>query len=62
MLGLLVTGLTNADIPRRLCVSVETVRTHVQRILGKLGVATRQEVAARVQAPGQATSGPARHA
>jgi DNA-binding CsgD family transcriptional regulator len=48
VLGLLVTGLTNADIARRLCVSVETVRTHVQRILGKLGVATRQEAAARM--------------
>jgi len=49
VLGLLVTGLTNADIARRLCVSVETVRTHVQRILGKLGVATRQEAATRVR-------------
>jgi DNA-binding CsgD family transcriptional regulator len=48
VLGLLVTGLSNPDMARRLCVSVETVRTHVQRILGKLGVATRQEVAERV--------------
>jgi DNA-binding CsgD family transcriptional regulator len=50
VLGLLVTGLTNADIGRRQCVSVETVRTHVQRILGKLGVATRQEAAERARA------------
>lgn len=48
VLALLVTGLTNADMARRLCVSVETVRTHVQRILGKLGVDTRQQVAERV--------------
>jgi DNA-binding CsgD family transcriptional regulator len=49
VLGLLVTGLTNADIARRLCVSVETVRTHVQRILGKLGVSSRQEAAVRAR-------------
>ena len=42
-------GATNADIAQRLCVSVERVRTHVQRILGKLRVATRQEAATRVR-------------
>ncbi len=58
VLGLLVTGLTNADIARRLCVSVETVRTHVQRILGKLGVATRQEAAERARSPAPALAPP----
>jgi DNA-binding CsgD family transcriptional regulator len=38
-------GLTNGAIAARLHVSIETVRTHVRRILGKLGVASRVEAA-----------------
>jgi DNA-binding CsgD family transcriptional regulator len=41
-------GLSNAAIAARLHVSVETVRTHVRRILAKLGVRSRVEAALRV--------------
>lgn len=34
---MLVRGLTSADIAKQLCISIKTVRTHRDRILGKLG-------------------------
>jgi hypothetical protein len=40
----------------RLHVSIETVRTNVQRTLGELGVASRVEAAARLRAYGQPSS------
>jgi DNA-binding CsgD family transcriptional regulator len=43
-------GLSNAEIAARLHVSIETVRTHVQRILGKLAVASRNDAAIIVKA------------
>jgi two-component system, NarL family, nitrate/nitrite response regulator NarL len=46
VLSLLVTGSDNADIARRLSVSANTVRTHVQSILTKLGVRSRLQAAA----------------
>ena len=45
VLELLGEGLTNASIAQRLFVSVETVKTHVHRVLDKLGVSTRAQAA-----------------
>ncbi|MEJ2887690.1 ABC transporter substrate-binding protein [Actinomycetospora aeridis] len=44
---LLVAGLTNAGIARRLAIGARTVGTHVDRVLGKLDVASRGAAAAR---------------
>jgi DNA-binding CsgD family transcriptional regulator len=49
VLGLLSLGLPNSEIARRLFVSVETVRTHVARILHKLDVRTRAEALLRIR-------------
>lgn len=46
VLKLLVEGSDNATIARRLSVSANTVRTHVQSILTKLGVRSRLQAAA----------------
>ncbi|MGC9348692.1 MAG: response regulator [Anaerolineae bacterium] len=43
VLGLIVEGLTNAEIADRLVVSVATVKFHVSNVLSKLGVDTRTE-------------------
>ena len=43
VLGLMVEGLNNTQIARRLVVSPSTVKSHVSSILGKLGVASRTE-------------------
>jgi DNA-binding CsgD family transcriptional regulator len=47
VLALIATGATNAAISRRLCISDGTVKSHVQRIFKKIGVATRAEAAAQ---------------
>jgi DNA-binding CsgD family transcriptional regulator len=41
----LTAGLSNAAIATELTVSIETVRTHIRRILGKLGAKTRTQAA-----------------
>lgn len=41
VLDLLVEGLTNREIGERLILGTRTVETHVERILGKLGVGSR---------------------
>ena len=47
ILRMIATGLSNAEIARRLVVSPRTVDHHVSAVLAKLGVATRREAAAR---------------
>jgi DNA-binding NarL/FixJ family response regulator len=44
VLGLLSKGESNAEIARQLHVGIETVRTHVAHILGKLGARTRLDL------------------
>jgi len=46
VLALLVEGLNNTQIARRLVVSPSTIKSHVSHILAKLGVASRTEAAA----------------
>jgi DNA-binding CsgD family transcriptional regulator len=48
VLACLGEGLSNKAIAERLFVSVETVKTHVQRILAKLGVESRTQAAVLV--------------
>jgi DNA-binding CsgD family transcriptional regulator len=43
VLSLIAAGLSNREIAARRFVSIETVKTHVQRILGKLGVGSRTQ-------------------
>lgn len=43
VLALLVEGLTNPEISRRLVISIGTTRTHVSNLLAKLGVSNRAE-------------------
>jgi DNA-binding NarL/FixJ family response regulator len=45
VLGLVVQGLTNRQIGQVLAVSPATIRTHVQNIIGKLGVSDRTQAA-----------------
>jgi DNA-binding CsgD family transcriptional regulator len=46
VLALLGTGASNAQIAAQLVISDETAKTHVKRILRKLGAANRVEAAA----------------
>jgi DNA-binding NarL/FixJ family response regulator len=44
--GMLVLGASNADIAEELVITVETVKTHVKRILRKIGAINRSEAIA----------------
>jgi DNA-binding NarL/FixJ family response regulator len=46
VLGLLVDGLTQVEIADRLYLSPKTVGTHIQRVLGKMGVRSRTQAVA----------------
>jgi DNA-binding NarL/FixJ family response regulator len=46
VLGLLAQGLDQGDIAEALVISEKTVATHIQRILGKLGVHSRAQAVA----------------
>lgn len=48
VLALMVEGLNNTQIARRLVVSPSTIKTHVSHILSKLGVTSRTEAVALV--------------
>lgn len=49
VLGLLADGLANKEIAQRLSVSPNTVKTHVARVLEKLGARRRTEALARAR-------------
>jgi two-component system, NarL family, response regulator len=51
VLGLLVLGLTNGEIARRLYLAESTVKCHMTSIFSKLGVHSRSEAAAQVLDP-----------
>ena len=46
ILQLLVEGRTYHEIAQALCVSVNTIKTHLKNICGKLGVHNRREATA----------------
>jgi DNA-binding CsgD family transcriptional regulator len=45
VLALIARGVSNSEIARRQFVSIETAKTHVQRVLGRLGVRSRVQAA-----------------
>ena len=49
VLQLLADGQTNHEIAQTLCVSVNTVKTHLKNIYGKLGVHSRREAIAQAK-------------
>jgi DNA-binding CsgD family transcriptional regulator len=49
VLSVLLLGASNREIARRLCVSIDTVKTHVQRIFRKLGVVSRAQALATIR-------------
>ena len=51
-MGLLAEGLSNKDIAARLVIAQRTVETHVDHVLGKLGLTARGQVATWVAAMG----------
>lgn len=48
VVALVAEGLTNKEIGRRLEISPATVKVHVERIIGKLGVADRTQAAVQI--------------
>lgn len=54
--SLLAEGFSNPQIARTLGITPDTVRTHLQQIYARLGVASRGEAVALVSAPGNIVS------
>jgi len=59
ILGLLAAGLDQRAIAERLVISPKTVATHIQRILGKLGVRSRAQAVAYAHRHGLVDAAPA---
>jgi LuxR family maltose regulon positive regulatory protein len=55
VLRLLVDGQTNQEIAQTLCVSINTVKTHLKNVYGKLGVNNRRQAAAEAKKLGLVT-------
>lgn len=55
VLGLLVQGMSNPQIAQELVISRATAKTHVERIIGKLGVSDRTQAALRAIESGLVT-------
>jgi DNA-binding NarL/FixJ family response regulator len=49
VLGLVAQGMSNKAIARQLTIALGTVKTHVNRIYGKLGVGSRTQAVARAR-------------
>jgi DNA-binding CsgD family transcriptional regulator len=56
VLALVADGLTNRELMARLVVSEATVKTHVNRLLSKLGCTTRAQLVAAAFHAGLATA------
>jgi DNA-binding NarL/FixJ family response regulator len=59
VLDLLIQGLSNPEICRRLFISEATAKTHVARILQKLGLRDRVQAVIYAYESGLVTPGPA---
>ena len=49
VLYLLTDGQTNREIAQALCVSINTVKTHLKNVYGKLGVSNRRQATAKAE-------------
>jgi LuxR family maltose regulon positive regulatory protein len=49
VLRLMAAGRSNAEIAQALVVAVSTIKTHVNRIFGKLGASSRTQAVARAR-------------